>query len=200
MQNAVSSHKPAQAPLSDNTARFAQQYVSSTEAVLALTAGKLIDALEQLHNSGVVHSAFTPWSFDFTKDGVAFNDLSWAHKINGVAFAAETAEQYPNYVSVATEEYLAPEVWQGGKPTPASDLYSLGAILYYLATDGETLGCNRLADFRQNALTRLQQLSPNLSYRFVRMIADLLSVNPARRPDFKHVRWVISEVLAPVAA
>src|SRR3569623_705821 len=90
--------KPAKPTEELDSAAYAKRYLSSTATVLALTASKILEGLMRLHDTGVLHAALTPWSFDFTTHGISFNDMSFAHSIDGDPLSFEHGERYPNYV------------------------------------------------------------------------------------------------------
>ncbi len=81
--------------------------------------------------------------------------------------------------------YIAPEVAAGETPSPASDIYSLGAVLYECLTgtpplrgedDNETLDMVRSAEVKPPS-----SLRPDLPVVFDETILQLLSKDPAER-------------------
>jgi serine/threonine protein kinase len=85
-----------------------------------------------------------------------------------------------------TPLYIAPEVFAGAPRSAASDVYSLGVLLYYLASgrypvDGDT----RSAIDRQHAQTtgrrHLRDARPDLSDAFVHVVQRAIAENPAER-------------------
>jgi hypothetical protein len=143
----------------------------------------------------MVHCALTPWSFDFTNDGVEFTDLLWAHDVSGEALSPELSEIYPNFVPRDIEDFIAPEIWYGKKPSQLSDMYSFGATLFYLAT-GETLGQTRLANFSEAAAQTLNTLKPQLGQSFCQAICDLLSLDAEKRPTVQALRSIMNATIA----
>ena len=83
-------------------------------------------AVADLHALGVVHADLSPGNILFTRQGRPMvSDL-------GVAtLFGELPE-----VLHATEGFVAPEVMLGEPPTPASDVYSLGALAWFGLTGG----------------------------------------------------------------
>lgn len=84
-----------------------------------------------------------------------------------------------------TPLYLAPEVIAGGAPTPAADIYSMGVVLFRLATGdypvpGRTLQEVRAAHARGLRRT-LAQLRPELPNPLVEAIDRALSPDPQHR-------------------
>jgi hypothetical protein len=85
-----------------------------------------------------------------------------------------------------TPAYLAPEVFAGAARTKASDIYSLGVLLYYLVTasypvQGET-GSDIARQHRRRAPRRhLRDARPDLPDSFVRVVEQTLADRPEDR-------------------
>ncbi|WP_438017436.1 protein kinase [Sorangium sp. So ce315] len=86
---------------------------------------------------------------------------------------------------VGTPYYLAPECWDGAAATCASDVYSLGALLYELAagrppsaylSDGPLADLVRMKDARP-----LAETAPELDPRIAAIIERCLARDPSRR-------------------
>jgi hypothetical protein len=86
---------------------------------------------------------------------------------------------------VGTPLYLAPELLTGGLATPASDLYSVGVLMFYLVTGKYPLEGASLLDViemhRQGKRRRLADLRPDLPPRFVRVVERALATTPDQR-------------------
>jgi protein kinase-like protein len=84
-----------------------------------------------------------------------------------------------------TPLYLAPELFAGQAASPASDLYSLGVLLFYLVTrrypiEGRTL-TEIMVRHKQGPRNALSDLRPDLPTRFVQVINRALSPAPESR-------------------
>lgn len=84
-----------------------------------------------------------------------------------------------------TPLYLAPEVFSGHEPTRASDIYSLGVLLYHLVTASYPVA-GRTRDEVKQALDRGERISlrdarPDLPETFVRIVERAIDPDPARR-------------------
>ncbi len=85
--------------------------------------------LSALHERGLVHGSVGPHSIMYTPDGgVKIIDFGVRAAI-GMAAAGAAGAGYP----AETAPFISPEEMAGYPPSPASDQYSLGAVLYTLA-------------------------------------------------------------------
>jgi serine/threonine protein kinase len=93
------------------------------------------------------------------------------------------------YRSVTSDDsmpYLAPERLAGAAASHSADLFSAGALLFFLCT-GKTLvaGTNRTelsAAWRQVRPAVLAELRPDLPAKFVQWLCSLLELAPEQRP------------------
>ena len=85
-----------------------------------------------------------------------------------------------------TPLYLAPELFTGQPASPASDLYSLGVLLFYLVTRAYPVEGRSLTEIvlRHNSgeRTLLSDLRPDLPGRFVQVVERALAQTPQARP------------------
>jgi eukaryotic-like serine/threonine-protein kinase len=94
--------------------------------VAAGVALQITSALEAAHESGIVHRDVKPENVLVTEDGnVKVADF-------GIARAAEATAVTATSTVLGSVRYLSPEQASGGEVGPASDLYSLGVVLYEL--------------------------------------------------------------------
>ncbi len=92
-----------------------------TRRVVALARG-LAEALDALHSQGVVHAALAPSSVGLAADGSPrLLDL-------GCAYFPARPDEF--FWLQADPRFVAPELVTGQRPTPLSDVYGLGAIVY----------------------------------------------------------------------
>jgi tRNA A-37 threonylcarbamoyl transferase component Bud32 len=124
---------------SDDLAYIAMEYFERGDLRQELRAGmsrervlevlqQLARALEVIHGHGIVHRDLKPENVMVRADGsVALADF-------GVARSMLQQDLAQGADAVGTPFYLSPEQAAGGPVTPASDLYSLGVMLYEMLT------------------------------------------------------------------
>jgi serine/threonine-protein kinase len=84
-----------------------------------------------------------------------------------------------------TPIYLAPEILSGGPASVASDIYSIGVLLFFLVTrrypvEGGSIE-SLVAAHRAHARAVLTDLAPSIPARFARIVERALDPNPAKR-------------------
>jgi hypothetical protein len=147
-----------------------------TPAEVARVGVQLADALAWLHDHGVIHGDVKPANVLVDDEGHAtLLDLGIAVRVG------ETRERFRG-----TLGYAAPEVLGGATPTPASDLWSLGAALYTAIA-----GCSPFQAPDPAALTWLPGVTLPLPVSTWRegvpetvenLLCDLLARRPEARP------------------
>jgi serine/threonine-protein kinase len=123
----------------------------------ALEIGRQVaGALAVAHARGLVHRDVTPANIMLTADGVKVVDFGIS------AIVGERGEQ----IILGTPAYLAPERRSGAPALPATDVYSLGLVLYHALAGG----------LPPTAL-------PPIPAPVATLIAQCLDARPERRPD-----------------
>ncbi|GGL59706.1 protein kinase [Streptomyces anthocyanicus] len=154
---------------------------------------EVLGALEAAHAAGVLHRDVKPDNVLLGRhDRVVLTDFGIA-QIEGETSLTDTGG------FVGSPEYIAPERVLGQRPGPASDLWSLGVVLY-AATEG-------VSPFRRsNTPATLQSVlnatpAPPASAQgpLAEVITGLLDKDPARRPDAARVRALLAAVANPPA-
>lgn len=96
-----------------------------TAAAVAL---QIAEALQAAHKSGVIHRDIKPHNILITDSG----DLKVTDF--GIARAASSSTMTRTGLILGTAHYISPEQAMGEHVGPASDLYSLGVVLYEMLT------------------------------------------------------------------
>lgn len=102
------------------------------ESVLALAAA-LAEGLAAIHAAGVVHRDLKPSNVLLAADGPRIIDF-------GIARATEETALTQTGLVMGSPGFMSPEQAQGRDVGPASDVFSLGAVLTFSATGGGPFG------------------------------------------------------------
>jgi serine/threonine protein kinase len=126
-------------------------------------------ALQYAHNEGMVHADIKPGNIMIDKTGrVLLSDF-------GIARMTESATV--TMVGAGTPAYMAPEQARGDMPSPKTDIYSLGIVLYELLT-GERPFTGELATKSGTTSEKIRweqvNLNPASPRRFNRQIGEEL--------------------------
>ncbi|MQY31860.1 protein kinase domain-containing protein [Nocardia aurantia] len=106
--------------------RIRREGALSLETALRIGV-KLAGALDSAHRAGIVHRDVKPGNILLTEYGEpALSDFGIARVTGGFRTTTGTIAGSP--------AFTAPEVLEGGSPTPASDVYGLGASLFCALT------------------------------------------------------------------
>ena len=162
----------------------------SPKKALAL-ASDAAEALSHAHSIGVVHRDVKPQNFLIDKKGnLKLCDFGLA--LN------HTSHLKPRKVRPAgTPQFMAPEVWSGLPATPRSDIYNLGACIFYMLAGRPPYVRGNLADLEKAHLEGALRMPPSAPPLLERMIRSCMAIHPDDRPtDAWTLRCDILEVLA----
>lgn len=150
------------------------------EAVVLDIGARLAAALAHAHAAGIVHRDLKPANvmIDWRSDRVVLTDF-------GLARAADAAQTRTGLV-LGTPGYMAPEILAGAAPSPASDLYALGVLLYELLTGHRPFEADALGELLRRVASEpapdLRQRRPDLAPALAAQVAALLAKVPGQRP------------------
>ncbi|MBA2808412.1 serine/threonine protein kinase [Streptomyces sp. KM273126] len=154
---------------------------------------EVLGALEAAHAAGILHRDVKPDNVLLGRhDRVVLTDFGIA-QIEGETNLTDTGG------FVGSPEYIAPERVLGQRPGPASDLWSLGVVLY-AATEG-------VSPFRrtntpatlQSVLNSTPAAPASAQGPLAEVINGLLNKDSARRPTADRVRALLEEAVKPPA-
>lgn len=101
-----------------------------------------------------------------------------------------------------TPRYMAPELFHpGASATRATDIYSLGVLLYFLVTGRYPVAGTTLSELRRNhevgAVRSLRDINPGLPTALIDAVTQATARDPAERPESAAI---VQGMLATVAA
>ena len=156
----------------------------------------LCGALAAVHRAGLLHRDIKAQNVMRDADGrIVLMDF-------GAGREEQAAVASPRDMA-GTPLYLAPEIFDGAAASVQSDIYSLGVLLYHLATgaypvDGSTVIAIR-DEHRREARRSLADARPGLPRALVGVIDRALSPQPAARFDSVASMEAALAALAPAA-
>ncbi|MEU8135470.1 serine/threonine-protein kinase [Streptodolium elevatio] len=138
-------------------------------------AADILEALTAAHDAGVLHRDVKPANVLIRPDGAAVLVDFGIAAVEGTATVTGTGS------FVGTIEYIAPERTEGRRPTPASDLWSLGVLLY-VAVEGYS-PFRRPNDWATiTAIVNDPHAPPRRAGELTDVIDALLAKDPRHRP------------------
>jgi serine/threonine protein kinase len=151
----------------------------ATEARARQVCREIVSALKASHTQGVLHRDLKPGNVLLCEDGsVKVGDF-------GVAKMAEGMDLTQAGIMLGTPAYLAPERIEGEPASAATDIYSVGVMLYeFLAGrkpfDADTpLGMIRA--IQEEQVPYLTELRPDVDPAFAAVIGKAMARDPATR-------------------
>jgi serine/threonine-protein kinase len=163
--------------------------------VVASIGVVLCDALATAHAAGVIHRDLKPANVIVAAGGrLVLSDFGLAHMVEGDSVVTHTG------AVLGTPAFMAPEQALGRDLDARSDLYSLGATLYWLATgalpfDGPAVKV--LSEIARGELVPPLRRNPAMGGALAAVIERLMAREPERR--YAHTaaaRAALAEVTA----
>ncbi|MCU0505674.1 MAG: Stk1 family PASTA domain-containing Ser/Thr kinase [Chloroflexi bacterium] len=145
----------------------------------ARIAAEVAKALHAAHAQGIVHRDVKPGNILISRDGrVRVTDF-------GIARALAEAQLTLPGTTLGSVHYFSPEQAQGEQATPASDIYSLGIVLYEMLTgrrpwEGDSAAAVAMARIRTDAAAP-SSLRPGIPPELDAIDLRALARDPAAR-------------------
>ncbi|GAA5102666.1 serine/threonine-protein kinase [Haloechinothrix salitolerans] len=155
---------------------------------VARIGAQAASALAAAHDAGVIHRDVKPANILIAEDGSAkITDF-------GISHAAGDVVVTQTGLVAGTPAYLAPEVARGTKPSPASDMFSLGATLY-AAVEGTPpfggAGENSLSLLHKVAAGTFPQ--PQHAGVLIGALQRMMQLDPAARVSAREAEQMLTQ-------
>lgn len=149
--------------------------------VIAATGAALCSALALAHDKGIIHRDIKPANVMTTKEGrLVLADFGVARVSEEDSVVTRTG------TLIGTPAFMSPEQAQGDPVDPRSDLYSVGATLYTLATGSlpyEGSAAQVVSAIIDGKRVPADRRNPQVGRELSRLIDKLMSLEPDSRFD-----------------
>ncbi|MCA9155677.1 MAG: serine/threonine protein kinase [Planctomycetales bacterium] len=169
-----------------NLRRYVEQQGRLSVERVARIGFEIASALEHARQMGIIHRDIKPSNILLTREGRAkLTDLGLA-KFFGVRPEDETGITKTGYF-MGSVDYCAPEQAEDARlAETASDIYSLGATLYFCLTGGppfvDGTEVQKIMAHRTQEPVRIEDLNPTVPESFANLIhRDMLAKRPIER-------------------
>lgn len=181
----------------DGTDFLVMEYVAGKTLEQALATGPLPEkevlalgmqiaaAMDEAHHRGIVHRDLKPRNIAITARGQAkVLDFGLA-KLLALPDGASTDTLTDTRAGAGTLPYMPPEQLEGESVDVRADIYTMGAVLYEMATDAkafpEQVPSRLIEAILHRQPTTPRTLNSHISPELERIILKCLDKNPARR-------------------
>ena len=177
-----------------------------TEQVLRFGA-EIADALDLAHRAGIIHRDLKPGNVMVTKSGVKLLDFGLA-KVAAAKEADSDLSSLPTRVApsqpltekgtvMGTFQYMSPEQLEGKAADARTDIFSLGCVLYEMATGTKaftgTSQASLISAILRDQPRPISELTPLAPPALERLITTCLTKDPEdRRQNVRDVKNELS--------
>ncbi|GLY49212.1 serine/threonine-protein kinase [Lentzea sp. NBRC 102530] len=152
-----------------------------TEDEVASIGLQTLSALEAAHAAGIVHRDVKPSNIMVTPDGtVKLTDFGIARAMDDPGLTATGG-------IMGSPGYMAPELFAGQRPSPASDLWALGATMFH-AIEGRSPFQRDTTAATMHAIMYEEPVIQRARGPLAHVITGLLHQNPVHRLTAAQVR------------
>ncbi len=148
-------------------------------------------ALTDIHRAGLIHRDLKPGNVLLAHDGPRVIDF-------GIARAVEGSDLTATNALVGSPAFMSPEQALGGDLTPASDVFSLGSLLFTAATGRRPFAGTSTPQTLYNVAHTTVDLSP-LPPTVREVVEPCLAKDPALRPTPRQIVEHLGPVPPPPA-
>lgn len=155
---------------------------------VARIGAQVAGALGAAHAAGVVHRDIKPGNILLGDNGtVKITDF-------GISRAQGDVQVTKTGMLAGTPAYLSPDVAMGHEPTPASDVFSLGATLYAAIEGRPPFGDNENTLALLHAVAAAQVVPPQQSGPMSEPLMAMMQARPEDRPGMAQVHEMLQSV------
>jgi eukaryotic-like serine/threonine-protein kinase len=180
---------------------FTMELLTEARSLLAAAQGQpievqiglfvqLLQALTYLHRRGIIHRDLKP-------DNVLVVGAQNSVKVVDFGLATLRSQVEPSDTLLGTLKYMAPELLSGEPPSPATDLFAVGVMMYEVFTGTHPFDAPTMLQLFQNIQTKMPDLSLLPDYQSLSMvIIRLLEKDPHQRfSDANEVGSMLAEMI-----
>ena len=149
-------------------------------------------ALQVAHELGMIHRDIKPSNILVTRNGHGkVSDF-------GLVRVDDPNDPFDSYAhqSIGTPLYMAPEIIRREMISPAVDIYSLGATLYYVLTGRPPYVAKEMRDVLKQHLhadpPKLQEYLPDCSPNLASLVQRMMAKEPGARPTATEVAAILN--------
>ena len=150
-------------------------------ATVLVLAGRIAESLAAIHATGMVHRDLKPGNILLDESGPKVIDFGIVRAATPTATGRSSHRTF-----IGSPPFMAPEQIRGRKVTPATDVFALGATVYYLATGESAFQ----ADFADGVLYRVMHDEPDYEAcpeQVRELIRACLRKEPEERPTTQRI-------------
>ena len=139
---------------------------------------QVLHALVYLHRQGILHCDLKPSNILVTNEGaVKVLDFGISEYRGGL--------DHPGLI-LGSVAYMAPEVIEGGRPGEASDLYSLGTVMYKMLCGRHPFSCTDRAALIARVLSEIPDCAAIADARFGGKLIEVVQRLMSKAPDDRY--------------
>jgi serine/threonine protein kinase len=167
--------------LHDKLKRRKQKRKTLSEDAIWTYFIQIVEGTKALHSNGVLHRDLkSPNIFLSSEAKVKLGDL-------GVAKQLRVGEKFTR-TQIGTPYYISPEIWKKQSYNAKSDVWSIGCLLYEMATLNHPFDGNDQNQLARNVCKgTYPAISSSYSESMSAMIKKLLQVDPYKRPTCEEI-------------